>query len=215
MNGSAHFLGRNRPSGGNTGLVLALLGLVAIGFPATAAADSHLRVPEDIQPPVYTSAAGPFLLPDGSVFVVQDGEWAAIPLWRPADCIRSDFNLVDYFDLAALDCPLLVEGFVRLRNGPVSWEGRGVESVPVWFVRWSELEQALADGVLTIVELAALDSLRIGSADFYQEQNHGFVLHPVSHLTLVARGNLDDGGLFHLRVVEVSLELMQVQIDFR
>jgi hypothetical protein len=196
-------------------LVLSLLGLAAISFPGWSFADLHLRVPQDIQPPVYTSAGGPFTLPDGTVFALHDDEWAAIPFWRPAECIRPDFNLLESFDLAALDCPLLVDGFVRWRNGPVSWEARGVGTVPIWFVLRTELEQATADDELTIVELAALGSLLVGTADFYHEQNHGFAIHPVSHLALVAWGTLEDGRRFSLRVVEVKLGLVQVHIVFR
>ena len=182
--------------------VLGILGLLQ--FSGAACADEHLPVPQGIQPPVYTSAGGPLFLPDGAIFALHDGEWAAVPLWRPAQCIREDFNLLEYFDLAALACPLLVEGFVRWNNGPVSWEARGLGAVPIWFVRWPDLQQATADGHLTVVELAALDSLVIGNADFYQEQNHGVVNHPVSHLTLVASGALDDGRSFRLHVVEVG-----------
>ena len=195
-------------------LVLSLVALAATSFPRWSFADRHLNVPEDIQPPVYTSAGGPLLLPDGAVFALADDEWAAIPFWRPADCIRPDFNLLESFDLAALDCPLLVDGFVRWRNGPASWEARGVETVPIWFVLRTELEQATADDELTIGELAALGSLVVGTADFYHEQNHGFGIHPVSHLALVAWGTLEDARRFCLRVVEVKLRLVQVQIDF-
>lgn len=194
-------------------LVFSLVGLAAM--PDVVSADQRLRVPQDIQPPVYTSAGGPFLLPDGAVFAIQDGEWAAIPLWRPAGCIRADFNLLESFDPAALDCPLLVAGFVRWKDGPVSWEARGLGAVPVWFVRWPELQQATADGTLTIGELASLGSLLKGTADFYHEQNHGFALHPMSHLTLVASGALEDGRSFQLRAVEVGLNLVEVQFVFK
>jgi hypothetical protein len=195
---------------------LALLQVLAmLAFWSAAHADEHLRVPQGIQPPVYTSAGGPLFLPDGAIFAMHDGEWAAIPLWRPAQCIRQDFNLLEYFDLAALACPLLVEGFVRWNNGPVSWEARGLGSVPIWFVRWPELQQAMVDGRLTIVELGAVDSLVTGVADFYQEQNHSVVNHPMSHLALGASGTLEDGRSFRLHVVEVGLRLVQVQIDFR
>ena len=42
--------------------------------------------------------------------------------------------------------------------------GRG--AVPVWFVKWPELRDAVADGVLTITELDALPSHITGLASF-------------------------------------------------
>ena len=41
----------------------------------------------------------------------EHGEWAAIPFYRPADCIPADFNLLDFFDPAAFACPSYVSGF--------------------------------------------------------------------------------------------------------
>jgi hypothetical protein len=72
----------------------------------------------------------------------------------------------------------------------------------------------MADGDLTMLELWTADSLRIGSAEFYEHQNHVFGVHPVSHLTIVGRGSLEGGGSFELNAIEVDLDLMYVQIDF-
>src|SRR5678816_4207870 len=30
-----------------------------------------------------------------------DGEWAAIAFYRPPTCVRSDFNMLDFFDVPA------------------------------------------------------------------------------------------------------------------
>ena len=60
-----------------------------------------------------------------------------------------------------------------------------------------------------------MKSLRTGTASFYQEENHLYGVHPVSHLAVVARGKLSDGSSFDVRVIEVGLELKQVQIDFK
>jgi len=86
--------------------------------------------------------------------------------------------------------------------------------VPFWFVHLSEFQAAIADGELTISELASFDSLLKGTASFYNEQNHIFGLHPVSHYAMVASGTLDDGRSFNLLFIEVNLKLVQVQIDF-
>src|SRR5215207_201813 len=85
--------------------VVALLTLVGSVW-----ADIRLSMPEDIAPSAYTSLAGPSPFLPG---VIQDGEWAAIPFYRPPECVPFDFNLMDWYDgsLAALDCPFLLEGF--------------------------------------------------------------------------------------------------------
>lgn len=182
-------------------------------------ADIRLRVPEDIEPPVYTSAAGPAFQTNGSLFSVHDSEWAAIPFWRSPACVPPNFNLLDQVDApAAFGCTLLVRGFVRLERQTfnlMSWEAKGVDEVPVWFVSWSELEAAMADNVLTMTELEALPSLLIGSAHIYQEQSHTFFGHQVSHLSLQARGTLEDGRTFRLSATEVALGLIHVNILFR
>jgi hypothetical protein len=182
-------------------------------------ADIHLRVPEDVEPPVYTSAAGPAFQSNGSVFSVHDNEWVAIPFWRSTECVPADFNLlVQVDDPGAFGCQLLLEGFIRLQNGTfnlMSWEARGLGNVPVWFVSWPELQSAMADNVLTITELNAMTSLQRGNADLYQEQNHTFFGHQVSHLSLRASGILQDGRSFRLNATEVALGLIHVTIDFR
>ena len=195
--------------------VLVCSGLLAVLTMCAARANEQLRVPQDIQPPVYLSGGGPAgILPDGSRFVVHDGEIAAITFWRPPSCVPADFNLLENFDLGALQCPLLIEGSVRFKDGGIlSWEARGTGAVPIWFVRLDELEAAMDDGELTIGELSSLPSLVIGTADFYHEQNHSFNTHEVSHLTVVASGTLEDGGFFELKAIEVGLELQYVQID--
>jgi hypothetical protein len=183
------------------------------------AANERVLIPEDVAPPLYTAAGGaPTFLPDGSVFVIHDDEWAAIPFYRPPECVPLDFNLLEGSDPNALDCPLLVEGFAEFKDasdpGPILTELNGRGAIPVWFVRYGELTDAMADGELTILELLSLESLQIGSASFYHEQNHIFGLHEVSHLTVAALGMLEDGRLFQLQAVEVDLEIVIVRIAF-
>jgi hypothetical protein len=199
-------------------LLLAALTLLLAAVPTRA--DIRLSIPEDLQPPVYTSSAGPFRDAAGSLFVITDGEWAAIPFWRPPACIPADFNLFHWVDLDAVECPLLVEGFAIWEGtepvgAPAITETWGLGAVPVWFVRLEELEDASADGELTIDELAAMDSLIVGTASFYHEQNHTVTIHQVSHLTVVASGTLEDGRTFEVRAVEVAYELVYAEILFR
>src|SRR5262249_32809970 len=139
-------------------------------------ADIRLNVPEDIAPSAYTRPDGlSGFIPD----VIQGGEWDAIAFYRAPEYVPLDFNLLDWYDasLAALDCPFLLEGFIvwpdPANNGfPRSSELRGLGAVPIWFVKLSELQAAMATGEVTIVDLVSMPSLRIGTATFYQEQLH-------------------------------------------
>jgi hypothetical protein len=138
--------------------------------------------------------------------ILTDGEWAAIAYYRPPECIRSDFNLLDFFDApAAFGCnaaePYL-DGFGIFMNGP--FEGP-IQSrlqtvpgriMPVWFVKWSELEAAIADDELYIGELAALPSLLRGGATFYSETLHPLQVAQQPKITIVAFGYLEDGREF-------------------
>lgn len=135
---------------------------------------------------------------------IHTDEWAAIPFYRDPSCVPADFNLLSFFDIPrAFSCSLTVEGFVVWKNGPPPQDFAPMQQVlreagpvPVWLVSWPELESAMADGVLTIVELAALPSLQTGHADSFHE-----VLHPLAGaqrgmIQLNARGTLADGRSF-------------------
>jgi hypothetical protein len=180
-------------------------------------ANVQLRVPQDATPPIYTSGSGPFILGDGSLFALNDGEWAAIVFFRSPDSAPAGFDFLNDFDPNVFDAPLHIDGFIELNNAGdlLMWNVHGTGAVPIWFVRWDELQDAAADGTLTKEELLALDSLRIGSASSFLEENHVNAVHPVSHLTVQASGTLEDGSTFDLRAVEVGLELKQVQITFQ
>lgn len=100
-----------------------------------------------------------------------------------------DFNLIDFVDftsdpdygLRVFGCPLTVAGFEiwsvydpatqlpvsTVLRGPV----QGNPFVAVYLVKNDELLAAMTDGVLTIGELEALDSLKIGHATLFQEIN--------------------------------------------
>ena len=131
---------------------------------------------------------------------IHTDEWAAIPFYRDPSCVPLDFNLMRSFDVPrAFRCPLTVEGFEVWETGPgvdaapMLSVSRAGEGMPVWFVKWPELEAAMGDGVLTIGELAGMESLIVGTTDSYQE-----VLRPGDSITIQATGSLSDGRRFHL-----------------
>jgi hypothetical protein len=81
------------------------------------------------------------------------------------------------------------------------------------FVDWSELERALDDGSLTVLELEDMESLIQGGASFYTE-----TLHPdgvkVPMINLVALGMLEDGRSFQVHVVYVTEAAPNICIAF-
>jgi hypothetical protein len=132
--------------------------------------------------------------------IVHTDEWAAIVFYRLPSCVPADFNLLRSLDPPrAFRCPLTVEGHEVWEDGPgqdpapkqVVTKAR---NVPVWFASWDEVQAAASDGVLTIGELASLDSLVVGTAETYHE-----VLRPGKSISLSARGNLADGRSFRLQ----------------
>ena len=196
-----------------TGLFAVFAILACVG---ATHANIRLRIPRDIDPPLYMSNVAPFIASDGSLFAIQDGESAAIAFIRPIDQIPTDVNLLEA-DFGAFGKPMTVDGFAIFKapedRVPLITEANGLGAVPVWFVAWTELQAASADHILTLAELEAMPSLLKGTAGLFKEQNH-FTSHQVSHLTAVARGDLEDGRSFYLRAVEVDLELVEVSIRF-
>jgi hypothetical protein len=183
------------------GRALATLVLVGTVLAAAQSASANVRI-EGVAEPFY-ARIGP-----GEI-VPNDGELAAIVFYRPPSCVRADFNLLEFFDIpgAFLCGPPTTEGFTIWRNGPgvdpapLHAVNRGLGDVPVWFVSWPELQTAMADGVLTIGELAALPSLLVGSADFFQQVLHPHDAANVPKLIFVATGTLEDGRSFRVHTV--------------
>ena len=160
--------------------------------------------------------------------IYHDSEWAAVAFYRDPDCLlQTGFNLLDFFDVpAAFNCPCYVAGFLIWKNGPPPIDLAPVQmklqpapgqTVPVWFVRWSELESAIADDILTIEELAGLPSLLRGEADFFTE-----TLHPLggeaqqTMISLVASGLLENGHKFSFQATATkeNNRLNHVKIQF-
>lgn len=188
-------------------LVLAMAGVV----------QAAERVPQ-------TSNDLPFYARFERGLIHTDGEWAAIAFYRPPSCVRSDFNLLDFFDApAAFGCnapnPYLA-GFGIFKGGPFDPPIQSMlqlapgQTMPVWFVRWSELEAAIADDVLTISELEALPSLLEGGATFYTETLHPVQAAQQTMTSIVALGYLEDGRTFTYQATETHGTLRHVEIDF-
>ncbi len=176
-----------------------MLAVLAVSTPAQA--QIHLRVPDDGQPPVYAVLAHGFL--------PHTDEWAVVVFYRSPECIPDDFNLLDFLDFSGSPflCDLHIEGrttWVSLDDPyPAAQFFRGTGSVPVWFVRWPELQGAVADDVLTIGELAALPSLIVGSASFFLESIRNDTRgQRGGNEALVASGTLTDGRTFFFEMTE-------------
>ncbi len=189
--------------------------------PSLSSAGPIIRhFPGDSPGPVYYAELG-------RGFIPNDGAWAGIVFLRSPVCVPAGFNLLDQFDIpVAWGCELTVEGEDRWHDlsvpPPFQRRDRGLGAVPVYFVRWSEMQAATADDLLTIGELQGLPSLMTGSASFLehvvhntnQPTNHG-------HETLVTRGTLDDGRTFEFRYNEKFLPetgehvFPNVKIDFK
>ncbi len=160
-------------------------------------------------------------LPDGEVLIHTDGAWAAITFYREPACVPVDFNLLDFFDAPrAFGCTMTVEGFEIWRNGPgadsspIQTVSYGLGAVPIWFVELDELQDAVADGVLTIAELGSLPSLKKGSAVFFKETLHPFQSAQQTKTQIVAMGVLEAGGSFFFQAEETHNQIKHVKIQF-
>jgi hypothetical protein len=164
--------------------------------------------------------------PLGNPLIFHTGEWAAIPFYHPTDCVPGNFNLLDTFDFGgAFGCPTTVRGFVVFTDpaaAPVQLHARNLldptKPVPVWFVRWPELQSAVADDVLTIGELSGLSTLIKGSAAFYHETSHPAIRRNDrgnDQSVIEASGILEDGRRFEWEGTEVGFRLIHVRIVFR
>lgn len=167
--------------------------LIGSSLPASAS----VRIETGGQLPYY-SRAEPGV-------VLADGDLAMVYFYRPISCIPEDFNLLDFFDIAAFECnPPTVDGYEVWENGPgidiapdlVALRGNG--AVPVWFVDTDSYVTAIADGHLTIGELQALEPL-VGTATRFSER-----LEPFVQLVVRMSGELDDGRTFSAFAHEVA-----------
>jgi hypothetical protein len=182
---------------------------------SVAQADSPAQENEASEP-IRMEANGevPFYARFGENETFSSGEWTAIVFYRSPDCIPADFNLNQFFDFpgesgpGAFGCAPPTTTSVELwANGPetdpaplvAEMTGRG--AVPVWFFTQTEIETALADGVVTIGELAALPSRLVGAAASYTELLHPSQSNAQTLIQFRAEGALEDGRSF---LVDVS-----------
>ena len=163
-------------------------------------------------PPIYANI--------GSGFLPHTDDLAVILFYRSPACVPADFNLLDSLDLTPAFpggpprpflCELQIEGRALWHSlddpYPALQFFNGLGAVPTWFVAWSELEAAAADGVLTISELAALPSLQVGEATKFRETIRNTVpAQRVGGDEVVATGVLMDGRAFVVHINETFRE---------
>lgn len=166
----------------------------------------RLDVPEDHPGnPFYSPIHD---IPGVSFFFPHTEEWGAAPFERELSCVPPGFNLLEVFDFSSFSCALTVEGFQVWDNpptpfpvdpGPIKVQSRGLGAVPIVFAHWDEIEEAMADGVLTLPELLDLPSAVEGTADRFVANYVngplplGFVMQKI-----VATGALTDGRSFRV-----------------
>jgi hypothetical protein len=182
--------------------------------------------PEDPGGPFYARTL------DRPPFAIVDGGWAAIPFYRDPECLaanRPDFNLLLFFDVpAAWACPMTIHGFSLWAGepgvgAPHTLIAHGAGAVPVWFVPEEVFLGAVADGELTIGELASLSGRLVGLASHFEEVLQPAPLppelggggHPVRKAKLNALGTLEDGRAFRVHVFALHGDSQNVQIQFR
>jgi hypothetical protein len=85
----------------------------------------------------------------------------------------------------------------------VVWSGLG--AVPIYFVSTGDLLPAIADGVLTIADLQAMSSLRVGRAATFTLTNQLGTARGepgTGKINITAHGALDGGGTFFFQTAE-------------
>lgn len=151
---------------------------------------------------------------------IGDGEWSAFAFYCPPSCVPTDFNLIEGSEPEALDGSPPASGFgVWLGTEPGSFSAltrlTGLGTVSVWFVRWPELQEAIAEGELTILELASLDSLRVGTATFEDARSHVGPPSVTDRRAIRARVTLDGGGSLELLAAEDCAKGTDVRLNWK
>ncbi|MEA3336132.1 MAG: hypothetical protein U9R25_09510 [Chloroflexota bacterium] len=182
-----------------------------------------LLVVPGVHAKVRTDGGGdmPFYARIAADEIFHTDDWAAIVFYRPPGCVPVGFNLLEFYDFDAFGCrPPTTDGFIIWEaepwlSAPIQIKLHGLGAVPVWFVRWPELQGAVKDGVLTISELEEMQSLLIGSAGFYKETLHPTGGAQVPMIQFVAHGMLQDGRSFKVHATLASVGATNVHITFR
>ena len=155
----------------------------------------------------------PFYARFGEDETFDDGEWTVIVFYRSPDCIPADFNLNRFFHFpdenspGAFGCgPTTMDGIEVWQNSPetdpapIEAEMSSRGEVPVWFVKWSELEEVMADGETTIGELAELPSCLVGTATTYNEFLKPTQSNSEPFIQFSGEGTLENGNPFRFDV---------------
>lgn len=202
-------------------LLLAAGAVALVSLCALANVRLEFPTADNPGPPFYAQISN---VPPFGEEIYHTEEWAAIPFYRDPRCVPPQFNLLDMFDPpTAFGCPLSIQGFeiwpVPPPDGAGPTQGKywGLGAVPVFFVRWPELQVAAADRMLTMTELLALPSLRVGSASFFSMELHPSGAANVPHIEISARGVLPaEGRQFHFQVAggDQSALVKHVKIVF-
>ena len=171
------------------------------------------------------SPGPPFYSPIQPGWFPMTDEWAAVPWLRATACVPAGFNILNLLDLTILFppavpfpgprpffCPLTVEGHEIWNTdppdpvaGPLNVVMKGLGGVPIYFVRTTQLLPAIADGVLTIADLEAMSSLRVGHASTFTLANQLGTARGrpgAGKIDIVAHGTLADGTSFFFQTAE-------------
>jgi N-acetylneuraminic acid mutarotase len=158
-----------------------------------------LNVPDESPgPPSYADI--------GRDFIPADGTQVAIVFMRDPACIPPEFNLLDTMDLpAAFECPFLLGGQEWWYEPLVDFPFKCVYvldndgSVPVYFVDLAELNSEIADDQLTLGELEAFSSLKVGQATYVKNDilnSNAPDSDGKGHGVMTAIGTLQESGEF-------------------
>jgi hypothetical protein len=158
-----------------------------------------LNVPDE-------SPGGPWYAGFSRDFIPADGTQAAIIFMRDPACIPPEFNLLDSEDIPAVfGCPLLFRGQEWWHEPFVDFPFKYVYvndgSVPVYFVDLAEFNSEIADDQLTLGELEAFSSLKVGQATYVKDDvlnSNAPDSDGKGHGVMTAIGKLEDGGDFYV-----------------
>jgi N-acetylneuraminic acid mutarotase len=175
----------------DTGISLMYGGLISFSFVVLNVTDE--------------SPGGPWYADFSRDFIPTDGTQAAIVFSRDPACIRPVFNLLDSMDIPAVfECPFLLTGWEWWHEPFVDFPFK-IEytlengSVPVYFVDLAELNSEIGDDQLTIGELEAFSSLRVGQATYIKNDvlnSNAPNSDGKGHGIVTAIGTLQDSGEF-------------------
>ena len=173
----------------------------------------RLSVPRDTPAPLYYARIA---ADSTGTEIWHDDTLAAIVFYCDPGQVPQDFNLLGFYATDPVEIPMTVSGFIlwdseamAAMEAPRLINLHGDGAVPVWFVRWPELQVAIADGELTVPELETLTSLKQGTAAVYDEE-----LLPLKHITMNAEGRLEDGRRFqfHATGTRAGRQVVRIRI---